>query len=126
MNGNKMIHEMSLEEEPFEKIKKGEQTIEVRVYDEKRKRVKVGDTIVFSKRPDRKLKFSALVTGLSIFASFRGLFEAFEPSKFGFSGSMTPEEKIVRMRRFYSQQEEKANGVVGIHIKALKQGRALA
>ena len=42
-----MIHQMSLRPHPFEKIKLGEKTIELRLYDEKRKEIKVGDTIEF-------------------------------------------------------------------------------
>ena len=42
-----MIHEMKLNKEPFEKIRDGKKTIELRLNDEKRQRVRVGDSIVF-------------------------------------------------------------------------------
>ena len=35
-----MIHEMKLNESPFERIKNGTKTIEFRLYDEKRRKVK--------------------------------------------------------------------------------------
>ena len=40
-----MIHKMKLNESPFERIKDGTKTIEFRLYDDKRKKVKIGDEI---------------------------------------------------------------------------------
>jgi len=34
--GNFMLHKMKLKQEPFDKIKKGTKTMELRLYDEKR------------------------------------------------------------------------------------------
>ena len=42
-----MIHNMKLNESPFERIKNGTKTIEFRLYDEKRRQIKIGDKIVF-------------------------------------------------------------------------------
>ena len=42
-----MIHYMNLQNSPFELIKKGDKTIEMRLNDEKRRLVKVGDVIQF-------------------------------------------------------------------------------
>ena len=39
---------MKLYESPFEKIKSGRKTIELRLYDEKRQKVEEGDTITFT------------------------------------------------------------------------------
>ena len=40
-----VVHHMKLHASPFEKIKSGEKTIELRLFDEKRRQIKVGDTI---------------------------------------------------------------------------------
>lgn len=40
-----MIHKMKLNESPFDKIKNGTKTVEFRLYDDKRKQIKVGDNI---------------------------------------------------------------------------------
>ena len=40
-------HIMKLHPEPFAKIKDGSKTIELRLYDEKRQRISIGDTIRF-------------------------------------------------------------------------------
>ena len=43
-----MKHFMKLDPQPFESIKSGEKTIELRLFDEKRQLINVGDTIVFT------------------------------------------------------------------------------
>ena len=43
-----MTHEMKLQEVPFKMIKKGIKTIEMRLYDEKRKKISIGDSIHFT------------------------------------------------------------------------------
>lgn len=41
-----MVYQMRLRREPFEKIRSGEKTIELRLFDEKRQKLKVDDEIV--------------------------------------------------------------------------------
>ena len=43
-----MRYQMKLRSQPFEKIRSGRKTFELRLYDEKRQRIKVGDEIEFS------------------------------------------------------------------------------
>lgn len=43
-----MIHNMKLHSTPFEMIKSGKKTFELRLYDEKRQKIKVGDEIIFT------------------------------------------------------------------------------
>lgn len=68
--------EMHLADIPYEKIKSGEKTVEIRLYDEKRKLLKVGDRIIFYKGEARDSGFSAKVTGLYRFESFEELFKS--------------------------------------------------
>ena len=42
-----MKHEMKLALEPFDMIADGRKTIELRLYDDKRKKIKLGDEIQF-------------------------------------------------------------------------------
>ena len=48
-----MIHKMKLNQSPFDRIKNGTKTVEFRLYDDKRKQIKVGDKIEFSKLPEQ-------------------------------------------------------------------------
>ena len=106
-----MIHKMKLNESPFERIKNGTKTIEFRLYYEKRRQVKIGDKIEFSKLPDLQEKI--LVEVLDIYRS-----ETFEKL---FKEIYADEEEIKRktksMHQYYSHEQEKEYGVVGIKIK---------
>ena len=44
-----MAYEMKLNDEPFQKIRDGKKTIELRLFDEKRRKLELGDHIIFSK-----------------------------------------------------------------------------
>jgi ASC-1-like (ASCH) protein len=110
---------MSLNPEPFESIKNGNKTIEIRLFDEKRQKVQPKDIIVFTKLPDKKEKIAVEVIDLAVFSSFRELLSNFDKSKFGHSDKMTLEEQIERQREHYTEDEERRYGVVGIKIKLI-------
>lgn len=109
-----MIHRMKLNESPFERIKNGTKTIEFRLYDEKRRKIKIGDKIEFSKLPE--LQETMLVDVLDLYRE-----ETFEKL---FKNFYTDEEEIKRkttsMYKYYSPEKEKEYGVVGIKISLLK------
>ena len=119
--GAQMIHEMKLAPEPFEKIKAGKKTIEIRIYDEKRQKVKVGDIILFHKLSDNIETIKVEVVGLSIFKSFHDLFFNFDKLKFGHDQTLSINEEIQMQREYYSEDEEKKYGVVGIHVRLLNE-----
>ena len=108
-----MIHKMKLKEEPFEKIKNGTKTIEFRLYDEKRQKIKIGDKIEFSKLPDLQEKILVDVLDIYKDRTFRELFERLIENK------EEIERKTKSMYRFYSKEQEEQYGVVGIKIKKL-------
>jgi ASC-1-like (ASCH) protein len=49
-----MNHEMKLKPQPFVQIESGDKILEIRLYDQKRKNIQVGDTITFRKLPELK------------------------------------------------------------------------
>lgn len=59
-----MIHEMKLQPEYFNFILNGTKRIEIRLNDEKRQNIKLGDKIKFLKEPDLNESFEAQVIGL--------------------------------------------------------------
>ena len=71
-----MLHKMKLRNSPFRKIQKGLKTIELRLYDEKRQKVKVGDQIEFTNLEDRTQKIPTQVVALHLFDSFEEMFRA--------------------------------------------------
>lgn len=106
-----MIHQMKLNEDPFERIKNGTKTIEFRLYDEKRRKVKIGDKIEFSKLPDLQEKILVDVLDLYTEPSFEELFEKLYKDK------ELAKQKANAMYEIYSPENEKKYGVVGIKIK---------
>ncbi len=112
-----MKHKMSLFAEPFEKVRLGQQNIEARLFDKKRQRVNIGDTIIFEKLPDRDDSVAVEVVGLSRFGSFRDLFSSFDKSKFGHSRDFSLEDQVAGMREVYSEERENELEVLGIHIR---------
>ena len=111
-----MIHKMKLQESPFERIKNGTKTIEFRLYDEKRSKIKIGDQIEFSKLPD--LQETILVDVLDLYRedTFENLFKKL------FTDEDEIKKKTKSMYQYYSPDEEKQYGVVGIKISLISSG----
>lgn len=106
-----MIHQMKLNEDPFERIKNGTKTIEFRLYDKKRRKVKIGDKIEFSKLPDLQEKILVDVLDLYTEPSFEELFEKI------YKDRELAKQYENAMYEIYSPENEKKYGVVGIKIK---------
>ncbi len=112
-----IVYEMKLQPEPFEAIRSGKKIIESRLYDEKRQQIQIGDKIVFKKNPDLMESVTAHVVGLLRYPSFELLFSDFDP---GWFGGTTKIQLLEQIRKFYSEEEEKKCGVVGIKILLTK------
>ncbi len=69
------MYEMRLHEEPFNLIKNDIKKIEYRLNDEKRKLLKVGDTITFLKRPDLKEKITVQITALKYYPNLYDMYK---------------------------------------------------
>lgn len=110
-----MLHYMKLKESPFMKIKNGSKTIELRLNDEKRQQVQVGDFIEFSLigNPDEKIQTK--VTALHRFDSFQELYSALPKEKIGYASSDTPDPN--HMDEYYPREKQKQYGVLGIELR---------
>ncbi|MEI7741420.1 MAG: ASCH domain-containing protein [bacterium] len=108
--------EMSLRAEPFLKIKSGLKDIEVRINDEKRRALSVGDNIIFTNKSDLS-KVTVMVTNLFAYPSFAELFRAQSLKRMGFEGTESVEQAVEAMTKFYDPEEQKQFGVVGIEMK---------
>ena len=110
------IHEMNLQPKYFDFIKAGTKRIELRLYDEKRQLIQLGNIIEFAKSEDEK--FKAEVVGLLRYNSFADLFEDFDISILADS-SMTKQELLEVLGEFYSEEKQAEFGVIGIRIKLI-------
>ena len=67
------VFNMRLAAELFEKLGREEKTVEIRLYDEKRKKIKVGDQIVFRRLSDESNVIITTVKALHRFNTFQEL-----------------------------------------------------
>ncbi len=111
-----MKHEMNLQPKYFDFMKNGTKRIELRLYDEKRSKIQLGDTIEFSKSEDEKI--DAEVIGLLRYKNFTDLFEDFDISVLA-DASMTKQELLDVLSEFYTPEKQAQYGVVGIRLRIL-------
>ena len=107
------VFEMHLSDEPFYKILNGEKTVEVRLFDEKRQKIQIGDRILFLHGEER---IKAKVRSLHRAKSFREFFSDSELLKKSGFTDMTAQEAVEKMRQYYTEEQEKRYGVLGIEI----------
>lgn len=107
---------MKLQPEPFNRIADGSKIIESRLYDEKRRRLKLGDTIVFLKYPDLKEAVQAEVVGLLLYPTFDRLMSDYPAAAFG---GRSKDALLDEVRQFYSPEDERQCGVLGIRLRLL-------
>jgi ASC-1-like (ASCH) protein len=115
-NHGYMNHSMKLTPEPFDKIANGSKVIELRLFDEKRQRLNLGDTITFLKEPEQTEKVNAKIVGLLRYPTFTDLIHDFPASYFGHSDKTA---LVTGVHRFYSTEDETRYGVLGIKLELL-------
>ncbi len=113
-----MIHEMKLQPEYYNFILNGTKRIEIRLFDEKRQQIKIGDTIKFLKEPELNESFEAKVVGLLRYNSFEDMFNDFDISVLS-DKSMTKDELIDVLEEFYTKEKQTKYGVLGIRIELM-------
>ncbi len=112
-----MLHYMKLNASPYERIVAGTKTIEIRLYDEKRQAVNVGDQIEFAKLPDLREKIRVNVLALHKYKTFRDLASDLGLKDHAANPTDTIDEWVRNCYTVYSPEEEQKYGVVGIRIK---------
>lgn len=111
-----MKHEMRLHDEPFKLIKAGTKTIELRLYDEKRQEIKVGDGIEFTSRATGEKQLTKVIA-LHTYSSFAELYKDFDKISMGYAED--EEANPDDMEQYYSKEEQDQYGVVGIEIQLI-------
>lgn len=112
-----MQHKMKVSAEPFKKIVRREKVVESRLYDEKRQQIAIGDEIEFSENEHPENKVRTRVKGLLRYQSFKELFADHEPSLFG---EESREFLLNQIKQFYSDEDQKKDGVVGFRIEVIE------
>jgi len=114
-----MEHPMKLLESPYDRISSGKKIIEIRLFDEKRQKLNVGDIIEFSKLPDSEDKVKVKIVALLRYKSFRDLVNDFGMEYYGYLKDYSVDEFVNSIYTIYSKEKEQQYGVLGIKIKLL-------
>ncbi len=118
MNENMTIHQMSLNDEAYKQMESGIKTVEIRLFDEKRQKVKIGDFIHFTALHDENKNIQTRVLALHHFKTFEELFHANLYIQSGFEG-YTVEEAVACMRKIYAEEKERTYGVLAIELERI-------
>lgn len=111
-----MLQQMKLQPEHFEYMKNGTKRIELRLDDEKRKTIQLGDEIEFLKEPNCDESFRVKVSGLLRYENFSDLIKDFDIEILA-DRSITKEELLSELKKFYTVEKQKEYGVLGIRIE---------
>ena len=111
-----MKYIMKLNPKYFEYMKNGTKRVEVRLNDEKRRCIQIGDEIIFQKEPELETTIKVKVIGLLRYNTFEELFEDYDIEMMA-DKSMTKQELLNVLEEFYTPEKQKQYGVVGIRIE---------
>ncbi len=111
-----MVHAMKLNPKPFKAIASGEKIYELRLYDEKRQEVKVGDTIVFTNLGNTDETITVTVLCLHLFKNFEQLYQSLPLERCGYTEEELATASPRDMEAYYSVEEQSRYGVVAIEI----------
>ena len=113
-----MIHKMNLAPAPFKSISLGKKTVEMRLYDEKRLKIKDGDEIE-CENIDTHKKIKCEVINLTRYKDFFELYSNFDKTAIGYDEKETANAED--MYAYYSFEQIKKYGVLVIEIKLIKE-----
>ena len=108
---------MKLRELPFDQIKSKVKIWEVRLNDEKRKNINIGDSILFRKLPDLFDGVVCRVVDKKYFTSFREMGTVLSLKSLGFEDGATVDDCENLYHTYYTPEEEQQFGVVAFKLE---------
>lgn len=111
-----MTHYSEVADGVFAQIKRGARVIEPRLNDDAHRRIRPGDMIVVRNRATKQ-ELITKVVGVLRYPSFVEMLQANPASRFGVDDE---HEILNEMRRYYTTDQEIANGVLGIKLHLLQ------
>ena len=113
-----MTHNMKLYPHAFYCIADGSKTIELRLNDEKRQKIAVGDTIVFSCTSNDDM-IQTQVVALHKFKDFKELYSVLPLDKCGYAENELANAHYTDMQDYYSVEQIKKYGALGIELSGV-------
>ncbi len=108
---------MSVRHKYFEMIKSGQKDIELRAYDEKRRKMKTGDRFLLYDAENTNEFIICEILNMHVAPDFESLFKNLDIKRSGFQNL---DELISVVTKFVSPTELQREQVVGIEIKRIK------
>ncbi len=109
-----MEHTMKLNPRPFKNICRGEKRVEMRLYDEKRRKIQSGDELLFVQTETGET-FRKKVADIKIYPNFFELYKYFDKVALGYE--VDEEAKAEDMYDYYPPEEIAKYGVVAIVLE---------
>ncbi len=110
---------MKLKQEPFEQIKSGVKIWEVRLNDDKRKAIHIGDRILFKKLPDLLEGVLTKVVDIKHFNHFEDMAGVLSLESVGFGKDANAKTCADVYHTYYTPQEEQEFGVVAFKLELI-------
>ena len=107
-------HEMKLYPAPFDLIKSGRKTVEMRLNDEKRRHIKIGDCIRFVNVGTGE-KLVALVIGREEYPTFYELYREYDKISIGYGENEVPDPSD--MLEYYTEENIEKYGALALIIE---------
>lgn len=107
-----------LDSDVFETVDKGFKNVEGRVNDEKRRKLKIGDKLIFLKRPDEVEYIEAIVEDLVYYKDFNEMIKDYSMKEI-YLEEYSKDDYINLIKRFYSDEEINKYGVVAIKFRKI-------
>ena len=109
-----MIHTMRLDQTHYNRIKMGSKSVEIRLYDEKRQNLNIGDGIIFSDIENLKDITKVNIEKIRRFDDFSNLFQNYDSSSLWVN--ISQEKHINSMYQYYKPEQEKLYWVCAIEF----------
>lgn len=109
-----ITHRMTLCPEPFELIVSGNKKVEMRLNDEKRQKLNIGDLIIFT-NTESKEEIIVEVLDINSFKTFNDLYASYEKTVLGYAKNemANPDD----MLKYYTKEQIQNFGVLAIEIR---------
>jgi len=110
------MNKMHLQKEHYDKVKSGEKIYELRLFDEKRKSLKIGEILQFYNAPDESDAFDTRIKSFVTSTSFEELLMNIDCNK---CGADSKSELLEILKKYYSLDKQTMYGVVAIEVERI-------
>lgn len=108
------VHKMKLYSNAFELIKNNSKTVEMRLNDKKRRKIREGDLVVFTNK-ETKEEIIVEVVGLRKFNTFNELYSSYEKTSLGYKKDDIADPNDMLL--YYLKEQVEKYGVLALEIK---------